>query len=471
MSIKHEGPSRNALLGAWTGVQNRRRATSSWGRSALIILAALASLLGFAPSALAVPSMVRQTGYECSRCHTVFPELTPFGRQFKLRAYSMSSAKWDARPRAERIPVSAALQISQTSTSNTSAGGAMPEDFEWDREPIMQTLALYYGGKLTQNSGALVQYNYNGVERRWAMEMFDVRYANAFDVRDREVAYGVTLNNSPSVSDIYNSTPMWSFPHVEGAAPQMPAATIIDMTLASQVVGITAYAMWNDLLYAEAGAYRTAARGALRFVGVGEPTEVELTGTNPYWRLAFQKEMGKHSLEVGTYGMQASVLVDPSDPSAGRNKFEDYALDASYQLIDGNRTFSTHATWIHERQRWAASFPLGLASRASGTLNTFRADAHFFFRRRWGGGIQYFLTSGSEDALRYDTGDIVMGSARASPDSEGWIAEANYLPADRIKIALRYTAYQTFNGAAKNYVPGRNASDNNNVFVLGWILF
>lgn len=383
----------------------------------------------------------------------------------------MSSQKWDARPWQERIPVSAALQISQTSTSNTNAGGAMPEDFEWDRDPMLQTLAAYYGGKITQNSGALVQYNYDGAERRWAMEMLDIRYGNAFDVGEREVAYGLTLNNSPTVSDIYNSTPMWSFPHAGSTAPQMPAATVIDMTLASQVAGITAYALWNDLIYAEAGAYRTAARGAFRFVGAGEPTEIELTGTNPYWRLALQKEMGKHSFEVGTYGMRAHALADPSDRSAGSDRFEDYALDASYQLIDGTRIFSTHATWIHEKQRWAASFPLGLTSRESGSLTTFRVDAHFFVRRRWGGGIQYFVTSGTEDALRYDTGDVVMGSSRASPDSEGWVAEANYLPADRIKIVLRYTAYQKFNGASTNYVPGRDAADNNNVFVLGWILF
>ena len=106
------------------------------------------SLLWVASSANAVPSMARQTGYACSRCHTVFPELTAFGRQFKLGAYTMSSDKWDARTLIERLPVAAALQISQTNTSNTAAGGAMPQDFSNDRELILQTLRFITVGKL-----------------------------------------------------------------------------------------------------------------------------------------------------------------------------------------------------------------------------------------------------------------------------------------------------------------------------------
>ena len=30
----------------------------------------------------AVPSFARQTGMACAACHTVFPELTRFGREF-----------------------------------------------------------------------------------------------------------------------------------------------------------------------------------------------------------------------------------------------------------------------------------------------------------------------------------------------------------------------------------------------------
>src|SRR5579872_7433927 len=40
-------------------------------------------------AAQAVPSYARQTGLACEACHTVFPQLTPFGRAFKASGYTM----------------------------------------------------------------------------------------------------------------------------------------------------------------------------------------------------------------------------------------------------------------------------------------------------------------------------------------------------------------------------------------------
>ena len=41
--------------------------------------------------AVAVPSYARQTGLACEACHTVFPQLTPFGRVFKASGYTLSN--------------------------------------------------------------------------------------------------------------------------------------------------------------------------------------------------------------------------------------------------------------------------------------------------------------------------------------------------------------------------------------------
>ncbi len=53
---------------------------------ALLTLCALTfvALLAVEGPAQAVPSFSRQTGQACATCHTAFPELTPFGRRFKL---------------------------------------------------------------------------------------------------------------------------------------------------------------------------------------------------------------------------------------------------------------------------------------------------------------------------------------------------------------------------------------------------
>ena len=148
------------------------------------------------------------------------------------------------------------------------------------------------------------------------------------------------------------------------------------------------------------------------------------------------------------------------------------AFDANYQYIKGDRSASARLTWINEKQYWNdAVVNGGMVSNATDTLKTFRADFHYYFQRQWGGGLQYFKTTGSTDDLRYNTGDALMGSSNGSPDSKGWIAELNYLPLPNLKLALRYTGYQQFNGASTNYTPGRNASDNNNLYLMGWFLF
>ena len=440
------------------------------GNTHRVFLVALAGLALGVPTAHAIPSMARQMGMQCAGCHTVFPELTPFGRQFKLRGFAMSVPVPDNAPIYDKIPISGLLQVSRTATRNTGTEGAMAESFPRDRETIIQAAGVYYGGKITDKSGALVQYNYDGIERVWAMEMAEFRYADTATL-GQELVYGVTLNNNPTLSDIYNSTPVWSFPHA-GSAALMPGATpMIDMTLASQVGGVGVYGLWNNLLYAEVNLYRTAKSGFFRPLAAGVKVENVVKGVAPYWRIALQRETGPHSASIGAYGMVAKLYAEADNFADGTNRFSDVALDGQYQYIQGDHTFSTHATWIREKQQWNASFAEGHTSNASSRLRTFRADAHYAYRRTYGGMLQYFATRGDADEARYNTGEPVMGSANGSPNSKGWIAELNYLPVQNLKLALRFSAYTQFNGAGNNYDGfGRNAKDNNSVFLLAWFL-
>jgi hypothetical protein len=332
---------------------------------------------------------------------------------------------------------------------------------------------LYYGGKITKKSGALIQASYDGIEDKVVVEMFDARYADSLSFADnQELVYGLTLNNNPTLSDIYNSTPQWSFPHAETAALSPAARTQIDTTLASQVGGLGVYTLWDNLVYGEVAFYRSARRGLLRPLGAGIPTENVVNDFAPYWRVALQHEWGSHSLAAGTYGMVADVFPDPDNTGGPADRFTDVALDAQYQYIGGEHIVSTAATWIWETQDWNASFSQDLTSNKSDVLQTFRIDAHYYYQRLLGGGIQFFSTWGNTNALKYNTGEPVIGSANGNPNSNGFIAELNYLPLSNVKLAARYTAYGQFNGASHNYDGfGRNASDNNSIFLLAWLLF
>ena len=101
-------------------------------------------------------------------------------------------------------------------------------------------------------------------------------------------------------------------------------------------------------------------------------------------------------------------------------------------------------------------------------------------RTKIGGTIQYFQTTGSSDTLLYPAagpgqpgGDAgVITSANGSPDTRGYITELNYVPWLNVKITLQYTWFTKFNGADSNYDgKGRNASDNDTLYLLLWFAY
>ena len=89
----------------------------------ICILQILLSVGLAAPMAHAVPSFARQTGMACEACHTVFPELTHFGRMFKANGYTLDNLKQvrdiDATKQemlslATLPPLAAMIQVSDT---------------------------------------------------------------------------------------------------------------------------------------------------------------------------------------------------------------------------------------------------------------------------------------------------------------------------------------------------------------------
>jgi hypothetical protein len=399
----------------------------------------------------------------------VFPELTPYGREFKLGGF-VAGKKLEQEPLLLRLPLSVSAVLSETATRKTSDA---PDAFPHDRKPIVQEASLYYAGRIAGNVGALVQYKYSAADFHWATEMAEVRYANETTVfKEQQLIYGFTTNNNPTIADIYNSTPMWGFPHMGSDIAVMPnAAAVVDNTLASQVGGVGAYVRWNELVYAEVDLYHKA-NGIFHPFASGVQITNVLDGYAPYWRLALQYESSPHSFEVGTFGMDAKIFPDASQPSGPTDHFRDIAFDAQYQYIQGPHSLSTHVTYIHEKQAWDASFPLGLSSNPSSTLRTSRADVHYFYRHQVGGALQYFITSGDTDAVRYNTGDAVMGSLGGSPDTAGWNVLLTYLPIQNVQLGAKYTLYDKFDGSRSNYSgTGRAASDNNTLYVYLWVLY
>ena len=103
------------------------------------------------PMASAVPSFARQTGQPCATCHTAFPELTPFGRRFKLNGYTLGGGLT-----FEEAPPLAAMLIPTFSHTARNQDTPPLGDAHTNNNTILQQASVFYGGKIYGNIGALI---------------------------------------------------------------------------------------------------------------------------------------------------------------------------------------------------------------------------------------------------------------------------------------------------------------------------
>jgi len=466
--------------------------------AAIMLFAAI--LVTAAPRARAVPSFARQTGMACEACHTVFPELTHFGRVFKANGYTLTNLKQvrDVSGKKEELlalsqmaPLSIMAQISYTQTKTSvpdlAAAGA-PGVAQNGTAGFPQQLSIFYAGKIAPNFGAYFQLTYANDSGTIGIDNSDLRFADEITLPDKSpLTYGLSLNNNPTVQDLWNSTPAWGFPYASSNANVSPlAGTAINGAFAQNVAGLTAYLYWNESLYAEVGGYRSAQQGVTnQLTGGAGPLDGTasnvISGLAPYWRFAYEYDFDRNTLSAGLYGFDVRVYPGGAPGAAvplrgPLNKFNDVAEDVQYQFIGEEHIFSVLATHIHESMTLDASFASGASANPANTLQTTQIAATYYYRRRIGGTLQYFSTTGSTDAGLYPStapGEPgVVTSANGSPNTRGWIGELNYLPWLNVKVSAQYTWYSKFNGAGSNYDGvGRSASDNNTLYLLLWFAY
>ena len=250
------------------------------------------------------------------------------------------------------------------------------------------------------------------------------------------------------------------------------ATALIDGQLAQSAAGLGGYVWAYNHLYLEASAYHSANTGTSNsFTGGPGPLDstfgTRIDGAAPYWRGAWEQDWTRNSLMFGTYGIKANTHPSGVGFQGPTDSFTDYAIDSQYQYIGDSNIVSAYATWIHEDRDFNAT----TAANPHNTLNTVRLTGSYFYNRKIGGSLQYFSTTGSSDSVLYAAG-TVTGSANGSPDTQGIVAELDYLPWLNTKLGVQYTAYTKFNGASTNYDgSGRNAADNNTLYVFVWTAF
>jgi hypothetical protein len=479
-----------------------------WSFSALLVF--FAWLTACAPAA-ALPLFARQTGQNCVACHAggQFPELTPYGRLFKMTGYTIGQ---------RTVPISAMAVVSNSRVANTSKSDDPSQDFQKNGSTILATASVFLGGKVTENVGAFVQVTHDpyatqaadgSFQDRTVMDNVDVRYADRFISPGRDLIVGVSVNNNPSVSDPWNTAPAW-MQYVP--APSPTSSRFIDanapypsFAAGGNLAGITAYGFLNRTWYAELGAYTTS-RGALSVMHAGLHNDevTKMSGTNPYWRFAWSHEWGPNNVMLGTSGMVARYYDDPldtSDPTT-RHRTQDVVLDAQYQYLLDPHSITAQLAFERSRHHYpdmlanqqgpfvdAAGNPLA-PTNADDTTRTLRGKVSYVYQAKYGASFGLFRLSGTTNTANQSSGlspdtltvtsdpnaqapsQRVGGNFSGNPDTRGGTLELFWIPIQYMRLGAQYTFYTRYNGAATNYDGfGRNARDNNSLFLYLWAAY
>ncbi len=438
-------------------------------RGGFWIILGVVTIMTSAGRAYAVPAFAVQTGQPCAACHVggFGPQLTPFGRQFKMEGYTARSGD------TFNVPLSAMAVASYLQTKKDQAEPPAP-GFNTNNNIAVDQVSLFVGGGYGNHFGGLAQFTYDGVGRASAWDNLDLRAVANTTLNGHDVRLGLSLNNNPGIQDAWNTFPTWGFPYTASALAPAPAAGVMTAgALAQTVLGLSTYAWLNRSIYAEVGLYTTPGHRFLRALGADSSDPGSLARPSPYLRAAYQKDYYDQNFEVGLFGFFPDLHPGNDDSTGKSDHYRDVGFDASYQFMGtGENIYQLNAIYTHERQSLDASTLLG-ASNPSNTLNDLRFDASYYWQNKIGGTVQFFRTWGTADSLLY------AGNSTLRPDSSGYVFQIDFTPFGATdaplggrfstRMGVQYFLFTKFNGAKSNYDGlGRNASDNNTVRLFIW---
>jgi hypothetical protein len=389
---------------------------------------------------------------------------------FKMSGYTLSMGK-------SNVPLSAMVQSSFSRVQKALSDGS-PQD---NGQPAEQA-SVFLAGRIAENIGAFIQAT-SASGGNIGMDNADIRYATQTTVADKPAIVGISLNNNPTVSDPFNTLPAWGAPYIGGAGGSA-SSVMLDGGLAQKAWGLNAYTLFDNKWYAELGGYTAASRSFLQNTNVianSDPYD-KSDGISPYWRLAYMGNAGSGSYTAGVFGMQTKVILDPTSGVSGvSDKYNDIGVDGSYILQrDNSDTIAINGSVINENRQLDATQAAGGVENANNTLQKVNLHASYYFHDTYGLTLGTTRVSGSADGVLYAPNTQDVGFAGNVPDTDSYMLQADWTPFGKndswgapfanLRLGAQYTMFTKYNGATTNYDGnGRNASDNNTLYLFAWM--
>ena len=441
--------------------------------------------------ARAVPSFAAQTGQPCQTCHigALGPQLTPYGRNFKIKGYTLTGGEGIM----SKVHLALWVQTEYSSIQKDIPPAGITPDFGKNNNFFINAVSLFYAGRITDHVGTFLQVSWDNVGKALAQDNSDIRVIGAGRPFGHDVDYGVSFNNAPGWSDPYNSNYLWGYSYISnGIAPAPNASPILGGAVQDNSLGIVGYAWIDQHIYVDLGGYESQPPGFQKIFGEAYGPGSS-TGIEPWASLTYAWFWGNSNAHLGShffYGrFNPTTNIRSTDGEFGHDSYADIMISNGYQYIDDENlnVFTIDGFYDYEDQQLQGSSallnPNISSSRAANRLNEYKEWATYYYKETYGATVAVDKIWGNRNQLLYNTGaDDASGSIKGSPNSTSFTVEADWVPFGKPdsfvhpflnwKLGLQYTMYTQFNGSGRNYDGfGRNASDNNTIFLFLWAVF
>jgi len=472
-SSAHVRAMRLLRLGAW--------ATFLLGGSALLLVSTPAH---------AVPPFARQTGLACEACHTVPPELTPFGRRFKLNGYTLTTRPplvqdvddykrntvWLTDLPGLGILLQASYNHYDRAPPDSQVPGATAQS---ENLQFPQQWSIIGAGAITDHVGGFLQMTYSQPGGTFGVDNTEIRYSDHTDNNDW--VWGLLANNNPGNQDVWNSVAayptldfsnqsLWSSGGIAGAALSGPFFE----GLGQLVAGPTAYVWYKDSFYLGLSEYHAAVSGSVSTTLDSSNLAVGggvVQNWAPYWRAAYEHDWGYNAISVGTSGMYTkftpSLIAGQTVDPGFINRYLDVSVDGQYQYNGQHYNVSFLARYTHETQENDPGLVPTFFSNSVDHLNALNVTATYYYNRHYGGLINFNRTTGTSDSTFY--------GGNGSPGNQYEVFELDWLPWFNFRFMLQYNVYQVVNNNQNPFIllqaSHPKASDNNTWDLGLWMDF
>jgi hypothetical protein len=337
----------------------------------------------FTAPAKSLPLYARQTGEPCATRHLPYrlSRTDAVRPPVQARRLSAQGGDWKGPPFAFF------LQPGFTHTQAPQSGGAAP-GFAPNNDFAMQQISGFAGGALAPHLGAFIQPDGAGCPE--------------YDTGPRLSLYHLGLRADPDGHTLHRSSL-----RPAGAGPQR------------------LHVYRRHVLF-RVRRYRPLSNQTQLALGISPSGVSPISGIAPYWRVAAEKNIGNHSLEIGIFGLTGHVF--PTGLSqAGTDSFTDVGVDTQYQFLGNPHMVTARVAWIHENHNTRASQLLGLAGNPDDTLQSLNASVSYIYNQTWSltGGCTTLNGSADGSTARRPAAQTPSAGSRSSPTCRSAMAGPN----------------------------------------------